>query len=216
MSLVEILIAVALLALMAGTLLAGSGLFIGTQQRLAASLIVGAVRKGLSVANASGKPTRLAVDFMTSRVILQQSASALALREPLASDVESYEKEMLAQAIAQSEQMVAGIRKHKPEFYPLDALGQDGDLPGRELGRGVTMRLVQTEHDEEPIVEGVAYLYFWPGGLTENAVLQLGQGDGDGLTVVVSALTGRARIERGRIPLPESPYGEDEGEREEP
>jgi general secretion pathway protein H len=76
---------------------------------------------------------------------------------------------------------------------------------------------VQTEHDQEPVVDGQAFLYFWPGGQTERAVIQIAQiGDDDGMTVVVSPLTGRADIQRGFIELPEEVLdGEEYSEAEE-
>lgn len=218
MTLVEILIVMVVIALLTGTMLYGSGYFGGMQQRMAASLIVSAVRKGLSVANATGKPTRLAIDFASARVQLEQSASVLVIPKSKALTEEEekrYAEEVAKKAILDSEQLVSGLRKHRPSFIPIDALGRDGELPGRALGTRVTVRLVQTEHDEEPILEGVGYLYFWPGGVTERAVVQLGEGDAEGLSVVVSPLTGRARIERGRVPFPEGKFGEDFSEREE-
>ena len=77
--------------------------------------------------------------------------------------------------------------------------------------------MVQTEHDEEPITEGTAYIWFWPGGETERSVVQMGRDLEDrGITVTLSALTGRAKIERGRVELPVSRFGdEDYQEREE-
>ena len=76
----------------------------------------------------------------------------------------------------------------------------------------------QTDHDEDPVSGGRAYLYFWPGGLTERGHVQLKRiGAEGGLTVTVSSLTGRAKIERGLVDLPK-PRGDDEedqGEREE-
>lgn len=218
MTLIEILVVMVVVALLTGTMLLGSGYFGGMQQRMAASLIVSAVRKGLSVANATGKPTRLALDFTARRVQLQQSGSALVIPKSKAMTEEeekAYAEEVAKNAILESEQIVQGLRKHRPDFIPINALGQDGDLPGRSLGTRIELRLVETEHDEEPIVEGVAYLYFWPGGVTERAVVQLGEGSNEGLTVVVSPLTGRARIERGRVPFPEGKFGEDFSEREE-
>jgi general secretion pathway protein H len=70
---------------------------------------------------------------------------------------------------------------------------------------------VRTEHDEEYVREGRAYLYFWPGGTTERAVVQLKKaGDKEAaLTVVISPLTGRAKIEKGAVDFPE-PRGVDQ------
>jgi general secretion pathway protein H len=79
---------------------------------------------------------------------------------------------------------------------------------------------VETEHDEEPVTEGRAYVYFWPGGLTERAAIRLKRSDSadDGLTVFISPLTGRASIERGKASFPaprEDPDGEAFGPKEE-
>ena len=69
-----------------------------------------------------------------------------------------------------------------------------------------------------PVTSGRAYLYFWPGGTTERAHVQLKRrGAEGGLTVTVSALTSRATIVKGLVDLPE-PRSEDEadqGERDE-
>ena len=71
---------------------------------------------------------------------------------------------------------------------------------------------VETEHDEEPVTSGRAYVYFWPGGIAERAHVQLRRaGDPGGLTVIVSALTGRTRVERGRLDLAESPERQGRG-----
>jgi general secretion pathway protein H len=77
---------------------------------------------------------------------------------------------------------------------------------------------VQTEHDEEAIQRGIGYIYFWPGGVTERAIVQLTRpSDETGLTVEVSPLTGRARIARGFVELPEELFkDEDYSERDEP
>ncbi len=216
MTLIELLIVIALIAIFAGTLLFGTGVFGGAEQRAAASLVVVGVRKGLARANATGMPVRLTLDFETKRVVLEESSSVLALREAPLKKNETQADRILAQAEKESDQIVAGPVPHRPEFHALDILGQDGDSPGRQFGSKTELRLVQTEHDEEPVTSGRAHLFFWPGGVTERAVVQIGQGDNDGLTVVISPLTGRARIERGRIDLPEGKLGDEFSEREEP
>ena len=106
---------------------------------------------------------------------------------------------------------------HAPRatFKPIPSFS---DTPsGRELGSGVDLAQVQTEHDEEPVTSGRAYVYFWPGGITERAYIQLKRpGAEDALTVVVSPLTGRTKIEKGLVDLPEprTDKEEDQGDRE--
>lgn len=213
MTLIEILVVVGLIGAFAGTLLFGSGMFSGAEQRAAASLVIAGVRKGLARSNTTGKPVRLTLDFETNRVMLEEATSVFALREiPKEDDLS---KRILKKAKEDTDRIMGGPTPHAPGFTVIDALGQDGEEPGRSLGKKTKLRLVQTEHDEEPVVEGQAHLYFWPGGVTERAVVQVGQESNDGLTVVVSPLTGRARIERGRIELPEKRKDEEYSEREE-
>jgi general secretion pathway protein H len=114
---------------------------------------------------------------------------------------------------------VQGPKAPLATFSPVAAFGADGDdaALGRELGTDIRFVQVQTEHDSEPRVEGRAYLYFWPGGGTERAAIQITRpGDVRGLTVLVSALTGRARLERGRVELEEARHDGDLQDREEP
>jgi general secretion pathway protein H len=94
-------------------------------------------------------------------------------------------------------------------------LGAHAEADGRELGAGIRYLGVHTEHDDQIRTKGRAYLYFWPGGGTERAVIQLARGDDDVLSVLVSPLSGRAKVQRGKIEL-EAPRTEgDYGEREE-
>lgn len=94
--------------------------------------------------------------------------------------------------------------------------GDDGE-PGRALESGISIRRVQTEHDSEPRTSGRAYLYFFPGGGTERASIQLqkGKSEDGGVSILVNGLTGRSKIERGWVEL-EPPREDDSfGEREE-
>lgn len=214
MTLIEIIIVVALMGLLMGTLVLGSGALIGANRRASATLIVSAVRKGLAHANTTGKPVRLRMDLEAERVILEESSSRSVLRmtdeqeEKAAEEAEEQDagEALLADAEAMAESILSGAPASGSAFTPIEALGQDGETPGRELSGGIRFVRVQTEHDEEPVEDGEAFLHFWPGGQTERAVIQIaraGADDDDGLTVVVSPLTGRAEIRRGFVDLPE-------------
>jgi general secretion pathway protein H len=123
------------------------------------------------------------------------------------------------QAAEYARDIVQGPRAPEAAFTPVASFGSDGDDPalGRELGKDIRFVQVQTEHDADARVEGRAYLYFWPGGGTERAAIQIGRpGDQLGLTVLINALTGRARIERGRVELEEARRDVDFQDREEP
>ncbi len=218
MTLIEIMIVIALMALLLGTMVFGSGMFGGANRRAAATLVVAGVRKGLAHANTTGKPARLALDIGGGRIILESASSREALVGETKEDEDGEAEEeadaaalLLAQAEALAEGIVSGTPRHDPGFAPVDALGTDGEGPGREVGSGIEIAKVQTEHDPEAIDDGIAYIYFWPGGVTERAIVQIRKkGDDTGLTVEISPLTGRADIKRGLNELPSAVFDEDE------
>lgn len=60
---------------------------------------------------------------------------------------------------------------------------------------------VYTARQREPYTQGKAYLYFFPDGHTERALLRLNDGD-DFYSLLVHPLTGRVEIKAGKIELP--------------
>jgi general secretion pathway protein H len=215
LTLIEVVIAIALVAVLTGSLLFGRNALVGSRMKAAATLIVSSVRYGLTRANATGKPARLVLDFDKKQVLLEESSTSLMLREkskdPSAGAMPASSAE--AKIRAESERIVEGPKAARPSFSKLSGVsGAIEELSaGRPLGEGVELVQVKTEHDEEPIREGRAYIYFWPGGTTERAIVQLKKaGDKEtALTVVLSPLTGRAKIEKGAVDFPE-PRGFDE------
>jgi len=221
-SLVEVLLVVALMAIMSAMVVSGSGMLTGTRMRSAGALIMSSVRLAMTRANSIGRPVRLVFDLDGGRMMLEETRGRM-LR------VTNHDEgaKAGAQAATEAEQLAAeyardvvqGPRAPEAMFSPVPSFSADGDDPalGRELGQDIRFVQVQTEHDAEPRVEGRAYLYFWPGGGTERASIQITRpGDQLGLTVLVSALTGRAKLERGRVELEEARHDTDFQEREEP
>lgn len=213
MTLVEVLIVVALVALVTAGVASGSGLFGSTRMRSASMLILSAIRVGMTHANTTGLPTRLVLDLEGRRVWLEETQGRMLRRlgddegDPSAGAAAATDAERAATEEAQ--RVVDGPREPPPQFVAVEK----GVFQGRELGRDIQFKYVQTEHDVDPRVEGRAYLYFWPGGGTEKAIIVLTRpGDDEGLSIVVSALTGRAQIVRGTLEYDEPSV--DFGERE--
>ena len=223
LTLVEVLITLALIALLAGAIVLGPGMLTSSRQRAAATLILSGVRLGMTRANVSGYPVRMVFDLEQHRIQLEQSASRSVLRaspdggSPRTASAIAEEAE--AEAQAEAERVTSGAHSSPPQFKPVEEFGFDGDdsKAGRALGSGVFLASVQTERDEAPVTKGRAYLYFWPRGGTERAAIHINRGKEEGgLTVMVSALTGRARIEKGKVDLPPPRWDDEEySEREE-
>lgn len=217
-TLVEVLIVVALIAILAGGAIFGSGMLRSSRLRAASTLIASAVRLGLARANNSGHATRLVLDLEHDRVLLEEASGSRMLREkdaPAAGAEAATQAEQAAKA--ESDRILEGPHAPRAAFKPVAQFSETPE--GRELGSGVDLYLVHTEHDEDAVTSGVAYLYFWPGGATERGHIQLKRVASDqALTVIVSALTGRTKIEKGLVDFPEarSDREEDQGERASP
>ncbi len=221
-TLIELLIAVALIALLTGGVASGMGAFGSTRLRTSATMILSGVRVAMTHANTTGYPTRLVFDLDQRTVHLEQ-ANARMLRkmdddskeDPSAGAAAATDAER--EAAAEAKAILEGPHEPPPEFVPTDVFNtKDGAGRGpRSLEPEIRFKSVQTEHDSEPRTEGRAYLYFWPGGSTEKAVIVLTRpGQPDGSSIVVSALTGRASIVKGTVEYEKPGDGVDFGERE--
>src|SRR4029079_6950570 len=84
----------------------------------------------------------------------------------------------------------------------------DKGKQGKTLDSGVRIVSIETAHDREPMSTGRSYIYFWPGGQTERAAIQLTTAskeeeptERNSMTVFVSPLTGKTEIKRGLLKM---------------
>jgi general secretion pathway protein H len=72
----------------------------------------------------------------------------------------------------------------------------------RELPAGVSVS-VWTRHQRDAANYGMAYLYFFPQGFTEKAMIFVGQG-ANVWTISVAPLTGKTSVVADRLEVPRS------------
>jgi prepilin-type N-terminal cleavage/methylation domain-containing protein len=87
----------------------------------------------------------------------------------------------------------------KPAFSTFEGMSA---LKPHALPSDVKVTLVFAEHMTEPARAGKAELYFWPGGMTERAVVELRSGESV-FTVYVPPVTGKAKVISGEMALPD-------------
>ena len=75
------------------------------------------------------------------------------------------------------------------------ALPGDRGTP-RELEGATVFLRVHTPHEPLPREEGKAYVYYFPGGVTEHSIIQLSDGEDRVYSVEIHPLNGRAVIHR--------------------
>lgn len=203
-TLIEVLITVAIIAVVMGLAFIGSGAVIGARLKRSTTLVASAVKVAYGHANASSKTVRLVFDFDNQKILIEQSSDRHLIEKGQtggADGATTLEKEAQEAAAALRE----GPRAPRASFEPASAMGFSAE--GKDLPVGIRFWQVHTAHQDEPIAEGRAYLYFFPGGLTETAAVQMKAGSGedesDFMTVLVAPLTGRASIFKGLVDMPE-------------
>jgi general secretion pathway protein H len=209
-TLLEILVVMMLVSLVMGGVVLGGGQIASARLKHTATMLAGAVRVGFLRATATSKSQRLVFDMDEKKVWLEESELPMLVQSKDASATGGADPatEFERKALEENDRILKGPRPVRPKFKPVSSLGfsdGSGAKGPRPIDRGITFREIQAVHDDLPRVAGRAYLYFWPGGQTEMANIQVRIGQsldaGDTLTLVVSPLTGKVTVKNGPIPF---------------
>lgn len=224
MTLIEVLIVMALIALILSAVVIGSGQMSSSKMRHSSTMITGAIRVAYARATSSSKTVRLVMDFEAAEIWLEEGSQPHVVQSKDMSGAggaaAATEQEKAAQE--ESGRILKGPAPPKTSFREIDAMGMAASEPGKghkKLDSGIKFRRVQTQHDAEERKDGRAYLYFWPGGQTERAAIQLRIGDNDApesaVTLLVAPLTGRVTVKSGAVDMPKPVDDKEASEREE-
>jgi general secretion pathway protein H len=211
LTLIEILIVAALVAIVTSAVVAGSMQLPSARLKRSATMIASAIKVGYTRATATSKSLRLVMDLDQQKVWLEESDAPMLVQVKDTTGTGGADPVTDAEraAIVATDRVLKGPIVPRPVFHAVNAAGfgdSDESRGRRGLQRGITFRSVQSAHDDTPRTTGRAYLYFWPGGLTERTSIQLRIGDsieeGRTLTLVVkSPLTGKVAIKGGAVEL---------------
>ncbi len=222
---IEILVALVIVALVAGGLFGGMGMVRRARLRDATTFLTSAIHVAYVHANATSRPTRLVLDFATRTVALEETEGRLVLQHDRAGGAAGA-NELEKEAIAAGEDIVEGPHAPRPEFHgvtrsELDAIArarETDDQGGQvhvanQLPKDIFFRQVEVAHEDDPVNSEQVYLYFWPGGQTERAAIQVQIGaeapNDDVMTVSVKPLTGQVTIDNGPVEM-KRPRNDDE------
>jgi general secretion pathway protein H len=225
LTLIEVLIVMAIVALMMGAIVVGSGQLASSRMRHSSTMIAGAIRVGFSRSTATSKSIRLVMDFTENEIWLEEGDQPMLIQSKDLTGTGGAAAATVAekQAIDEGARIIKGPTAPRTTYKEIDPMGLAASAPGKghkPLERGIKFRQVQAQHDAEPRKEGRAYLYFWPGGQTERAAIQLKVGDDNeeknAITLVVAPLTGKVTVKEGAVELPKPLDDKDLSEREDP
>lgn len=210
LTLVEILVVIAIMAIVTAAAVGGSMQLPSSRLRRSAAMVASATKVAFTRATATSHNLRLVMDLDQQKIWLEESDIPMLVRSKDAAGAGGAEAvtEVERMALAEGDRIVKTPPVARPRFHPIEVYGF-GDVEtakgGKPLQRGITFRGVQTTHDDAARTSGRAYLYFWPGGRTERASIQLRIGDSEEesrtVSLLVSPLTGKVSVKAGPIDL---------------
>jgi general secretion pathway protein H len=212
-TLMEIGVAIFLLALFLGIVVPGFGALSGAQLKKTTGMIGGLVRDTYARAALSGRSYRVVFDLEEGSYWVEES-EGIARMKRARQELERDGKALLDKLDERVEDAADGTTDEDrekvrlltgPGFKPVE--GEDGKHT--KLPDDVRFKSIWVEHLEKEAAGGQVAMHFFPGGYAEEAHITLTDDDeGDRtMTVVVNPLTGEVEVvdEEPRIPSPEGP-----------
>jgi general secretion pathway protein H len=210
LTLIEIIVVLAIISIVMGVAVAGSMQLPSARLRKSATLIASASKVAYTRATSTSRNLRLVMDLEQEKIWLEETDVPMLVQSKSTSSAGGAQAVTDAEraALEEGQRLVKGPPLPKPAFHLIQTHGFGDAEEGKEgkpLQRDIRFRQVQSAHDDEPRTTGRAYLYFWPGGLTERAAIQLRIGESDEdyqtLTLLVSPLTGKVTVKAGPVDL---------------
>ena len=203
MTLIEISIALVIVALMVFVAVPSIEAYAGVRAREEAGRIAGAVRYLYDKSALSGHVCRIVFDMderswypectegrFTVERDKERSRDGRRIEDPKADKPRRYDPR------DEVDQLRQKVEK-KAEFAEF----KDEELHRRTLPDGANVA-VWTGHQRERYTKGKAFLYFFPQGNTERAQIYVTSDHGDAYTLVVSPLNGRVQVENQEVAVP--------------
>jgi len=190
MTLIELLVSMAIIAVVLGLTVVGIGALTGVQAKAVTNELAGAIRTLYDTSALTGRTCRLAFSLADdmepgTRYQAECSEKATAIRRESTARFE-LKQSMAPQTATEKEE------RQKIEALLLQTGFSEQETKPRTLPSSVTLS-VWTEHQLKATTQGKAYLYFFPQGFAENAQIVVRQSN-NAWTLLVSGLTGKVQV----------------------
>lgn len=210
MTLIEIMVAVIIVAIVSTGVTYGLGLMMRTSLRSACMKILAASRYAYTRSVTQGVTVRVVLDFDETKVAIEEAHGRVALTRASDPTRAAMAHDSKNEAGASDDRtgvdpwaaaQAALQRTQRPSFgaSPFASIAdEDGDPIERyaphSLGSGIRLIKMLVPHEPDAREHGRGAIYFFPGGRTEHAVIQLTDGRDDVYTVELHPLTGRGTV----------------------
>jgi len=226
LTLIELSIALAIVAILFSAVVITIGALTGTKAKSSAAELAGVIRSLYDSAGLRGKTCRLVFQLPTARQdepvrYWAECAAGNVTTSRGRDDLLQQDRQRLAelasrpQASQAPETRPPSSSTYQPNLQDLMAQERDRveaaarfsvytapEITPRQLPSSVKLS-VWTKHQRQAVSSGIAYLYFFPQGFTEKALIFVGQGN-NVWTISVQPLTGKAIVVGEQLEVPRS------------
>jgi general secretion pathway protein H len=212
-TLIEVMIALVIVALITVVSVRGLRSFAKTDLRATATRMAGSIRYLFDRASTTGRVHRLVLDFDNRKYWAEVSDDQFILEagketeESRKKQAEKLAKEEEIKREAAEKEASFGSSQIPTRYMPkpftpkrakFDAFRETAVKP-IALKSGVVMADIYTPRLLKPLAEGKGYVYFFPMGMTEAAVIHLSDGKETFYSLIVHPLTGRVTVKNSYV-----------------
>ena len=204
MTLIEVMIVIVIIALASTGVTMALGGITRTKLRSSCVKLMAASRFAYNRAISQGNTVRLRIDVNEGTMSIEEAHGLVTLsrvddprRENV--DLESGENDVAVDPWAAAQARLENTFEPTFGASPFSPItGRGGETLTRyqsqSIGSNVRVARLYLPHEPEPRDQGIGSIFFFPGGQTENAVIQLTDGSETVYSVEIHPLTGRAKL----------------------
>lgn len=179
-TLVELLVVVALIALVTVLALPGVSSYFKVSLNSATRELASVIKESYNSAVMTGNVHRLVYDLKKNEYWVEVGPPTVLL-----DTAESAEREERRKRFRKASE------KEPPSGF---SIAKGVTRKKQPLPRGVQFEDIITQQSKDPIKEGTAYTHFFPHGLTERTIIHLKDQSNHQISLVISSLIGRTKL----------------------
>lgn len=196
-TLIEMMLVIAVVAVVMGGASMGIGAVTRSKIRSACMHVASSARFAYNRSISQGVNMRLLFDFEKGTLAIEQSEADVGLARESRQEIEDGEAvDPWAMAKSRLENPLEPVIEASSGFGPV--VNDDGDTlkqyQAHSLGDGIRVHKLITPHEKDDRISGQGAIYFFKGGTTEHAVVQLTDSQDNVYSVELHPMTGRAKV----------------------
>lgn len=192
MTLIEVMLVLLIIGLMISSVAFGVGGLPHARLRTSATRLASTFRFAYVHALTTGRTTRVSFRMGSRDFVVEDTDDAHVLEHPDPRRTGGGSAAAVEQQAISDAQLQTNLQPRAPRatFTRLP----DRVFHARPLEQGIAFATVYTQHETDPRTSGTGSVYFFSGGQSERALVQLLNSRGEIYSVSLNPLTGRAEI----------------------